>query len=129
MSIEFHCIDPPGGQRVRVRFAGTFGGRATRWDGEVMTLRYCCDHGEAADGPRLRPFIDVGRKTAGGRRVRVGLDVPCIDRPTVTKAVIMVRNYRRLREGRVEFGEPFDCPDGNDGNIDDATLSPADRRP
>lgn len=108
---RFHLVDPPGGQRVRVRFPGVFAGRAIEWQGELMTLRYCCAQ---SDRPSLRPFIEVGPETATGRRVRVGLDVALIDEPTVAKAVIMVRNYRRLREGLIEFGEPVDCPAGRD---------------
>jgi hypothetical protein len=35
----------------------------------------------------------------------VGLAVPLIDAATVLRSMIMIRNYKRLRPGRHEFGD------------------------
>jgi len=51
-------------------------------------------------------YIDVGPLCDGVRRVEVGLRVAAIDKPTVRKSIIMLANYRRLREGRHEFAGP-----------------------
>jgi hypothetical protein len=106
----YQLIDPVGGQRVRVRFDGVFKGVETRWDGELVTLSHYCRQGGSGVGHTLRPFIEIGAASSEGRRLRVCLDVPVIDQPTIAKTVIMVRNYRRLHVGRIEFGDAFDCP-------------------
>ena len=50
-------------------------------------------------------YLDIGAgPEPGGLPIRIGLGVQRIDRPTVIKAIIMVRNYKRLRVGRHEFG-------------------------
>lgn len=56
-----------------------------------------------ADG--ICGIIDVGEEHGGTRALVVALEVPVIDMPTVRKALIMVRNYRRLRPGRHTWGE------------------------
>ena len=91
-------------QRVRLRFSGIWAGREVVWDAVFVTLRALAAAGE----PAGRRFIEIdpGRAEAGTPRLRVGLDLPVIDLPAVRKAVIMVRNYRRLRPGRMEFGPP-----------------------
>jgi hypothetical protein len=39
----------------------------------------------------------------------VGLHVERIDPPTVRKAMIMIRRYKRLRRGRHEYGPPIEA--------------------
>lgn len=85
-----------GGETARVLFEGCFQGQPVQFD---LTLR--------ALGPgRAGQFIDVGPLRGGVRRVEVGLQVRAIDMPTVRKSIIMLANYRRLREGRHTFSVP-----------------------
>jgi hypothetical protein len=65
------------------------------WDCDFLTL----DAARAA-----RNFIDVGESGPQGVPVRVGLAVTRIDRPAIEKMILMIRNYRRLRPGRHEYG-------------------------
>lgn len=94
------------GDWAEIEFEGRFQGRAVIWRATVMTLaQYAFQYG--LSGP-LRGFIDVAdaEDEAGVRSLHVVLPVKDIDPPTLRKAVIMVRQYRRLRVGRHEFGPP-----------------------
>lgn len=84
------------GPRARIRFIGRFEGEEVAWDAELIAL--------AAAGTPAAQYLEVGAPASCGVPMRIGLNVPCIDRPTVLKAVIMVRNYKRLHRGRHEFG-------------------------
>lgn len=105
---EAELLEPAGGSRLRLRFCGNFEGRPVTWDATFTTLAsWQADH--APDLP-LRNFIDVGSETAHGLALIVGLDVPCIDIPTIRKAMMMVRQYKRLARGRHEFGRAIPSP-------------------
>ena len=83
-------------QRARVRFTGLFQGGAVVWDCCFMTL----DSTAAC-----RNFIEIEEAGAQGVPLTVGLALACIDRSAIEKMVIMIRNYKRLRPGRHEYGE------------------------
>lgn len=92
---DFVCDGPLGGGGARLRFIGRYQDRDVVWDAELIALS-----GDRA----AAQFIDIGEPGPRGVPIRIGLGVPCIDRPTVLKTIIMVRNYKRLRPGRHEFG-------------------------
>ena len=96
-------------QRARVRFSGRFEAAEVVWDCEFVTLRseWQRQTRRSREGiDRLRSFIDIGAPAEGGVPVRVGLAVARIDRPAILKMMVMMRNYKRLRRGRHEFGAP-----------------------
>lgn len=93
---DFVCDGPLGGDSLRLRFIGRYQEREVVWDAELIAL--------AATGADTAQFLDIGAPGPHGVPIRIGLGVPCIDRPTVLKTIIMVRNYKRLRPGRHEFG-------------------------
>lgn len=93
---EFRADTELGGASARLRFIGRFQGEDVVWDAELIALS--ARPGNAAQ------FLDIGAPAPRGIPIRVGLGVPCIDRPTVMKAIIMVRNYKRLHPGWHEFG-------------------------
>lgn len=93
---DFLCDGPLNGPTARVRFIGHFQQQDVVWDAELIAL--------AADGAQGAQFIDIGSPGPRGLAIRVGLRVTCIDRPTVLKTLVMVRNYKRLRPGRHDFG-------------------------
>lgn len=101
---DFELLDPPGGQRVRLRFDGRFEGEGVTWEATVVTLAQLhTESGEAQS--RLRNFLQIGEMGAQGRKITIGLGVAAIDRPALRKTVMMVRQYKRLRPGRHEYGE------------------------
>lgn len=98
-------------ERVRFAFTGPFHGRRIVWNATLFTLAHYHDTQLASAEPIMRrPFIEIGDATAVGRIITVALDIPAIDAPTLLRTVIMIRQYRRLRAGRHEFGEPRTFP-------------------
>lgn len=105
---EADLLQPAGGASLRLRFSGPFEGKTVIWDATFTTLaNWCKDHPTSLP---QRNFIDIGGDTADGVSLTVGLNVPCIDIPTVRKAMMMVRQYKRLAHGRHEFGEAVRFP-------------------
>lgn len=104
----FECLSTLPDSWARVRFTGRFQGRDVRWDMQLHALR-SPSRERGTDGAR-RAFIDIAPGEGDVLQLEVGLDVPVIDLPTIRKAVLMIRNYRRLRVGRHEWGEPVPVP-------------------
>ena len=50
------------------------------------------------------PFIEIIEADEGIYSLNVGLDLKTIDEAVIKKTIIMIRNYKRLRIGRIEFG-------------------------
>lgn len=105
----YYAVAPIGGQCAHVRFLGVLQGQAVAWDARILTLlAYYQEQvknltpGGPAHG--VRSFIEVGVHGMHGRALNVGLAVALIDEPTVLRTIIMIRNYKRLRPGRHEFG-------------------------
>ena len=109
-SEDYVALDPLGGAEARVDFPGTFQGRPVVWRARIIALR----HPECP----LRPlpetqFMEITPAGTQGETpdgdgpmqydVAIGLWVAAVDRPTVLKTLVMMRKYRRLREGRIEF--------------------------
>ncbi|OOZ38434.1 hypothetical protein BOW53_15575 [Solemya pervernicosa gill symbiont] len=92
---DYTLLEQPGGTTLRCRFSGRFDGEDVVWDATLMTL------GQAG---AARNFIEIGELSGQGRSITIALHVHCIDIPTLRKAIIMVRNYKRLRLGRHEYG-------------------------
>lgn len=89
---EITLLSEPGGQQVRLRFGGPFEGRTVTWDATFRTAQ------------ALPNAIEIGPEGADGLPLTVTLVLPCFDLPAIRKAVIMVRQYKRLHYGRHEFG-------------------------
>ncbi len=105
---EAELLQPIGGSSLRLRFKGPFEGKVITWDATFTTLRHwCMEHPSPLP---QRNFIDIGPNTPDGLNLIVGLDVPCIDMPTVRKVMMMVRQYKRLARGRHEFGQAVRLP-------------------
>lgn len=96
---QVELLERPGGASLRLRFNGPFEGSVVTWDATFTTLA----NGQSP-GQVQRNFIEIGDKTPHGIALTVGLNVPCIDIPTVRKAILMIRQYKRLARGRHEFG-------------------------
>ena len=103
----FECLSPVGQEQVHVRFAGRLEDQAVVWDATLVTLAAWARARENDVPATARQFIEIAAPRAGVASLTVGLAVPVIDLPAVRKTVIMVRNYKRLRPGRHEYGEPL----------------------
>ncbi|HHJ15786.1 MAG TPA: hypothetical protein ENJ80_03725 [Gammaproteobacteria bacterium] len=100
----FLLLDQAGGQQAHIRFTGPWQGREVVWDCTFVTL--ACEQAQVASGvsPAVGCFIDIGPPGDNGIPLRVCLDLPGIDLPAIRKMIVMIRNYRRLRSGRHDFG-------------------------
>ena len=108
---DFTHVEAPHTDHVHVRFTGPFQGRQIVWDARIATLEYVSRELQSSrrsgDRPGLRQFIEVGSTADGTRMLRIGLNVERIDEPVILKAIIMIRQYKRLREGCHEYGRTW----------------------
>jgi len=93
LDTEITLRSEPGEPQVCLCFTGPFEGRTVTWD---ATFRV------AQEG---RPnTIEIGNEGPDGVQLTVTLALPCFDLPAIRKTVIMIRQYKRLKRGRHEFG-------------------------
>jgi hypothetical protein len=108
---EYTCLEPAQDDHVHIRFQGPFQGKEVTWDARIVTLEHEHRARQSLRRPasyrELRQFIDVGESDNGIRMLRIGLNIERIDESVILKTIIMVRQYKRLREGRHEFGEAW----------------------
>lgn len=111
MDREYTHVEPPHDDHVHVRFTGPFQGQQVTWDASITTLEHEYRARNNSRRPRIdaemRQFIDVGPAQGGTRALQIGLNVEQIDDPVIRKAIIMIRQYKRLYEGRHEYGETW----------------------
>ena len=103
---EAELLDEPGGKTLRLRFEGRFEGRQVAWLATLLALA----ESQPTD-PTRQPapnYIEVGEADLDTVPITVGLQVERIDPPTVRKAMIMIRRYKRLHRGRHEYGFPLE---------------------
>ena len=87
---EYRLCEPPGETEARFECIGRFQAAPVIW--EVRLL--------ARGAGEREQFIDIGPARGERRPVTVALALARIDPPAILKTVIMLRNYKRLREGR-----------------------------
>lgn len=80
-----------GNGSVDIRFTGPFEGREVVWAARIEVTSET-------------QFIEIGDPDGAVFPLRIGLNLAVIDDPALAKAVVMVRQYKRLRRGRYEFG-------------------------
>lgn len=92
-----------------VSFIGPFQGQLVMWSMTLATLEQLRSI-DSKKFPEInadlinRPFIEIIRGQGGGLLLNVGLNLAVIDEPVIKKTIIMIRNYKRLSIGRIEFG-------------------------
>ena len=111
---RYEALSPVGQAQVHIRFPGRFDGRDVIWDAHLHTLRHEYEQACSESGPvpdEFRQYIHI--QTAVGDRVpiTIALNVPQFDEPAILKTLIMIHNYKRLRVGRHEFGQPISFGD------------------
>lgn len=110
-ALRYALIEPLTAERARFRFRGPFHGREICWDATFLTLaHYHALQPPARDAVTRRPFIEIAAADTDPRPITVALDIPSIDPAAIRRAIIMLRQYRRLRVGRHEFGLAREFP-------------------
>ena len=112
--VEYFTDEPLGSGRLNIWFTGSYVDKDVLWKCRLYTLQqYHEDYIASAridvDQPaRLRQFIEVGPNTGEYCPLTVGVNLPEIDHSTVLKTIVMIRNYKSLKQGRHEFGAVID---------------------
>jgi hypothetical protein len=106
---DYICNTPLPESYASVLFLGPFQVNAVVWNMTVATLvhyRLLETQSIAAAQRRHfdRPFIEIMQGAEGVFPLRVGLDLAVIDEAVIKKTIIMIRNYKRLAIGQIQFG-------------------------
>lgn len=91
---DFLCFSELPDTLAEVLFIGRFEDREVVWE---MRL---CSRGEQGK----LSFMEITPNPGGNMLLRIELAVPMIDDAIIKKTIIMIRNYRRLKAGRHEWG-------------------------
>ncbi len=109
--LGYALLEPLTPVQARFRFRGPFQGREICWDATFLTLEnYHARQPASADPVTRRPFIEIGAVDSDPRPLTVALDIPHIDEAAILRAIVMIRQYRRLHVGRHEFGLAREFP-------------------
>lgn len=93
---------------AHARFIGRFEGNEVVWDMHLYTLeRHEQERGRVPIAPdfRLRGLMIIEPLSTETCRLEVALKVPVIDETVIRKAIVMMRNYRRLHVGLRTWGD------------------------
>lgn len=111
---RYEALSPVGQAQVHIRFPGRFEGRDVIWDARLHTLRYEYEQACTGSGPvpdEFRQYIHIQPAVGDQVPITIALNVPQFDEPAILKTLIMIHNYKRLRLGRHEFGQPISFSD------------------
>jgi hypothetical protein len=106
---DFICNNQLPDSVAYVSFLGTLYGKTVLWNMNLATLA----HIQANTPPNTqaikseiqrRPFIEIKEGSESIYALSVGLDLKEIDVPVIKKTIIMIRNYKLLDIGMIEFG-------------------------
>ena len=103
--LNFTLLGPVTPEQVHFQFLGPFAGREVCWDTHFLSLsRYHALQTPSAAPAARRPFIEIGAPTGDTYPLTVVLDIPHIDEAAMRRVIVMIRQYKRLATGRLEFG-------------------------
>jgi len=91
---RYLLLEPIHPDRARFIFTGPYEGEEIRWNTLLQRL----------DDRTTHSSIEIGDDHGEGRRLTVTLAIPEVDEPAILRTVVMIRQYKRLRPGRHEFG-------------------------
>ena len=109
---DYICATRLPDTSASVSFHGPYQGRIVMWKMILATLaHYRLAEAEAIataePGRFIIPFIYIKEEAGGVYQLNVGLDLPVIDEPVIKKTIIMIRNYKLLAVGKIEFGTVY----------------------
>jgi len=111
-----HIITGINTGQASFQFKGHFHNQPVTWQCTLQTLEH---HYQSLIATRqiadtenvmLKKFIHIHDDKSPTPHIHIGLDVDCIDKPTILKAIIMVHNYKQLHAGRHEYGTAYRYP-------------------
>lgn len=87
--------------KVELQFEGKLEAEPVAWNARIWTIDEFSKLHRVTEDPNQ--FIDI-KIVAGAHLLEVGLNIAQIDQAAIERTIIMVRNYKRLRPGRHEYG-------------------------
>ena len=87
---------------AHVQFNGKLNNKDVIWNAEIQTLNSTTD---ANSKSGIRQYIDIEITEAKLKMIKIGLNVKTITSPEILKTIIMITNYKNLKQGMHEFGE------------------------
>ncbi|MGD8407324.1 MAG: hypothetical protein PVG50_02175 [Thiohalophilus sp.] len=111
---RYQALSPINQSRVHIQFPGHFQEQEIIWDAQLFTLEheYRQHTSDARQSSQTcRQYIEISPGKDHLVPITVALNVPEFDEPAILKTMIMIHNYKRLRFGRHEFGEPVRFPE------------------
>ena len=108
LGCDYICTTRLPDTSASVAFLGRLQGQTVIWNMTLATLAHyrqgkINDDSAAAQAHFPCSFIEIDEGVEGVYPLKVGLDIAVIDEPVIKKAIIMMRNYKRLVIGRIEF--------------------------
>ena len=91
-------------QHAHIKFKGPFQGQTVNWDTQLFTLQEYANQENKKSGT-IRQFIDIQPSDENTLKLVVALNVAVINKPTIEKAMIMIKQFKKLAFGRHEYGE------------------------
>ena len=97
-------------------FKGHFHNQPVIWQCTLQTLEHhyqsliATQQISETENVMLKKFIQIQDNKSSTPHIHIGLDVDCIDEPTIRKTIIMVHNYKKLHAGRHEYGTSYRYP-------------------
>jgi hypothetical protein len=101
MNVDYELLAATEEDRVSLNFCGRRQDPDFRWHATFVALQNNRHRGE-------RPYIEIGETHHNVTELIVGVNAPVIDKSTIIKTIIMIRNYKGLHPGRHEFGRRID---------------------
>ncbi|MCW9024553.1 MAG: hypothetical protein OQK73_07705 [Gammaproteobacteria bacterium] len=103
---DFLLLSPAPSQKVSLKFSGFFEGNDVVWNLTLFTLHeYYLNTTQTNESNDIRQFIFIELlKSSHEVVMNIALDVPIIDKPTIIKTIMMVRNYKALHHGWHKWG-------------------------
>ncbi len=90
-------------QLAHIKFSGPFQGETVIWDTHFFTLKgYMAQ--ENIKNTKLKQFIDIQTAKSGIMKLTIALNIKEINKPSIQKMIIMIKQYKNLSPGRHEYG-------------------------
>jgi len=87
---------------AHVQFSGKLHNNNVIWDTTIITLRSITQPNKNTG---IRQYIDITEMKDKLTPISIALNVKTISKPEILKTIIMIKNYKNLCQGRLEFGE------------------------
>lgn len=111
-----HDISGINTGQASFQFKGHFHNQPVTWQCTLQTLEHhyqtliATQRISETEIIMLKKFIHIQDDNSPTPRILIGLDVDCIDEPTIRKTIVMVHNYKKLHAGLHEYGATYRYP-------------------